>query len=98
MGAHSTNSDSPGQPDSADRTGDLVVELAILTAPDSEVYRPDRRGRCSWVGCPDPTTVRFCHTHRAWRMARNRIKVRTALMVRIVAIELEHQGYPVVAS
>lgn len=74
-----------------------MAQLAVLTAPDDQVYREDRRGRCAWVDCPERPTARFCRKHRAWRLARNQVKVRTALLVRIVSIELEQAGFPVVA-
>lgn len=87
------------QRDRDDRPGGLVVALAVLTAPDEEVYKQARMGRCAWIECPKMThAARFCPRHRAWRVARNRMKVRTALLVKALADELATMGYPVAAS
>lgn len=93
------SSDSDVQFDRSGRPGSLVVALAVLTAPDEEVYKQARMGRCAWLGCPEMThAARFCPRHRAWRVARNRMKVRTALLVKALSNELADMGFPVAAS
>lgn len=98
MGAHSTSGDRGSQPADPGLCRDLVAEIAVLTAPDEEVYRADRQGLCGWRECPERSGARpFCRRHRLWRLARNQVKVRAVMMVRLVALELERQGYPVSA-